>query len=84
MVFSLVDALGKKGIRVPEDIYILGGGDSDFSRHYDPPIPVLIHDIDGLCRTAVENLVTRIEQGEVNSGSGRCVAEIGRTICEAV
>lgn len=84
MVFSLVDALGKKGIRVPEDIYILGGGDSNFSRHYDPPIPVLIHDIDGLCRTAVENLVTRIEQGEVNSGSGRCVAEIGRTICEAV
>lgn len=80
--FSLIQTLSKKGVRVPEDIYILGGGDSDFSRHYDPPLPVLVHDTDVLCRTAAEDLISRIEKGEVNSGSGRCVAEIGRNICE--
>lgn len=84
MVFSLVDTLSKKGIRVPEDIYILGGGDSDFARYYDPPLPVLVHDMDLLCRTAAEDLISRIENGENNSGSGRCVAEIGRSIYEAV
>lgn len=82
MAFSIINTLDQHGVRVPDDIYILGGGDSEFARHYDPPLPVLVHDIDSLCRTAAENLISRIENGETNSGSGECIAEIGRRICE--
>ena len=83
MAFSLIDTLSKKGVRVPEDIYILGGGDSEFSRHYTPPLPVLVHDIETLCTAAAENLISRITRGEFNAGSGQCVAEIGRSIYES-
>ena len=84
MAFSIINTLVRKGIRVPEDIYILGGGDSEFARHYDPPLPVSIHDVKLLCRTAAENLVSRIEAGEQNSGTGKCVAEIGRIISSQI
>ncbi|MBR2372650.1 MAG: LacI family DNA-binding transcriptional regulator [Lentisphaeria bacterium] len=80
--FSMIEELRNFNIKVPADIYLLGGGDSEFCRHLASPLPVLLHDIPRLCRTAAEDLTCRIKQGEHQAGTGRCIAEIGRRIYE--
>lgn len=78
--FAMIEEFRKRGVRVPEDVYLLGGGDSEFCSHLNDPLPVLLHDIPRLCRTAAEDLISRIERGERRTGTGRCVAEIDRKI----
>ncbi len=80
MAFSIIEALRAKGIRIPEDIYMIGGGDSEFCRHLSSPLPVIVHDIREVAAAAAGNLTDRIEQGESMCGTSRCIREIERHI----
>ncbi len=80
MAFSIIEEFRANGIRVPEDVYFLGGGDSEFCQYLHKPLPILIHDIHALAEAAAVDLVTRIERGDTVVGTGRCIAELSRRI----
>ena len=82
MAFVVIEEFRAAGIRVPEDVFILGGGDSAFAGYFHKPLPILVHDASLLCRTAADFLVSKIENGENCTGTGRCVAEIDCAIRE--
>ena len=76
ITFTLVQELQEKGIRIPEDVLIVSGGDSDFYPWFNFPNPVLLHDIEALSRSAANDLINRIEKGEMSCGSGKCITTI--------
>lgn len=76
LAFSIIEAFHAAGVRVPEDVLVVGGGDSDFANWYSHPLPHLIHDIPLLINTAVEDLLQRIERGDHRAGTGRCIKVI--------
>lgn len=80
MAFSMIEEFRANGIRVPEDIYFLGGGDSEFCQYLHTPLPILIHDIHALAEAAAMDLTERIERGDTTVGTGRCITEISRRI----
>ena len=80
ITFSLIQVLQQKGIKVPDDILIVSGGDSDFYPWFDFPNPVLLHDVEALSRSAANDLINRIEKGEMFCGSGKCIATIEQKI----
>lgn len=80
LAFSMIEVFKKKGVRVPEDILLIGGGDSEFCKWLNNPLPVMIHDIEGLAETAAADLVLRIERGDRSVGTGRMVAEFGQSL----
>lgn len=80
MAFSIIEVLRLRGVRVPENIYMIGGGDSEFCRHLASPLPVIVHDIPEVAAAAAADLVRRIELGETICGNSRCVCAIGRHI----
>lgn len=83
MAFVLIEEFRAIGIRVPEDLFILGGGDSAYSAYFHNPLPVLVHNSSLLCKTAADHLIGKIQSGETSVGTGECVAEIDCTFHEA-
>ena len=80
LTFTLIEELRRTGMNVPVAIKLISGGDSEFLRWYDPPIPALTHDPAELARVATDDLVRRIEGKEQVSGQGNCVAVIKQRI----
>jgi LacI family transcriptional regulator len=78
ITFSIVQALQRKGIKIPEDILMVSGGDSDFYQWFNFPTPVLLHDIEALTQSAANDLIERIEKGEQSCGSGKCTISINQ------
>ena len=76
MTFSIIETLRQKGISVPQDLFIVSGGDSEFLKNITDPPPYLIHDIPLLVSTAVKDLIGRIERGDPLSGTERCIGTI--------
>jgi len=72
----LMDAFRRRGIRVPNDILIISGGDSDFLQWLTNPPPALIHDIPLLAKSAIRNITDRIQEGCQDTGTNACVLEI--------
>ncbi len=73
IAFVMIEIFREHGFRVPEDMEIIGGGDSQFSAWYLKPLPVLVHDFRELSQVSCNDLVDRIQNGENHPGSGRCV-----------
>ncbi len=55
-------ALREKGLRVPDDISIVGFDDTNFSAYIDPPLTTLRQDWRAMARLSTEYLVERIEK----------------------
>ncbi len=80
MAFTLIDTLRAGNIAVPDDIFIVSGGDSEFLKNMASPPPYFIHDIPLLVSMAVRDIISRIEDGEQASGNERCVGEIEQSL----
>ncbi|GAA7765879.1 MAG: LacI family transcriptional regulator [Burkholderiaceae bacterium] len=57
---STLRAIAKQGLRVPEDVSVIGIGDTDFAQTYDPPLTVLRTPTDEVAAQAVEMLLSRL------------------------
>jgi LacI family transcriptional regulator len=62
------------GLRVPDDIAIVGGGDYSKSFRNMQNFPVFCHDPAEMAEVSVEALIERIEGGDTTPGSGKCHA----------
>ena len=82
ITFGIYEVFNKFGIKVPDDVLIVSGGDCDFCNLFSPPIPIFIHDCTELAELAAEDLVKRIEAQEKEPGSNKCVGIIDQKIIE--
>jgi DNA-binding LacI/PurR family transcriptional regulator len=58
---GLVEAARERGIRIPEDLLIVAGGDIGVGEHAHPAITTIDYDAKSLGATAVEMLIDQIE-----------------------
>lgn len=59
---------------------IVGGGDSEYARKLEPPMPVFVHDVVKQAEMGAEDLVRRIHAGEISSGTGRSIGVVEQNI----
>jgi LacI family transcriptional regulator len=60
---GVMHALGRRGIRVPEDVAITGFDDVPVARHLHPPLTTIRQPMQELGATAFEVLYSRINAG---------------------
>jgi len=68
MALGLLRAFGEKGIRVPEDVSLVGFDDQPESAYFMPPLTTVRQDFEELGRRCVDAMVGEIEQGADVSG----------------
>ena len=66
MALGAMRALREAGLRVPEDVSIVGFDDIDEAAYFDPPLTTIRQDFDILGRESVEYLVSLIEDPEMS------------------
>ena len=77
IALEIREAFLKKLGRFP---LIVGGGDSEYARKLDPPMPVFVHDVAKQAEMGAEDLVRRIHAGEITPGTGRCIGVVEQNI----
>ena len=82
ITFGIYEVFSKFGIRVPDDVVMISGGDCDFCNLFSPPIPIFVHDSAELAELAAEDLVKRIEAQENRPGENKCVGVVDQKIVE--
>lgn len=60
MLSGILRAIRVRGLRIPEDISVIGAGDSELTELYSPPISVVSWDQAEIGRTAAQLLITRM------------------------
>lgn len=60
MALGAMLALKERGLRIPEDVSIVGVDDIPEAAYFDPPLTTLRNDFEGQGRAAVSQLLTRI------------------------
>ena len=70
MALGALRALREAGLRVPEDVSVVGFDDIPEAAYFDPPLTTVRQDFDVLARESVEYLVSLIEASRA-SGSWR-------------
>ncbi|WP_406517123.1 LacI family DNA-binding transcriptional regulator [Streptomyces sp. NBC_00134] len=68
LALGAVRAARREGLRVPEDISVVGYDDSAFMNCTEPPLTTMRQPIEAMGRAAVELLVTQIQGGSVTPG----------------
>jgi DNA-binding LacI/PurR family transcriptional regulator len=58
---AVVSMLQKRGLKVPEDIAVIGCNDSDFSRYFNPPLATATFHYQELADTATAMLINRMK-----------------------
>lgn len=61
MALGLIHGLGTRGIRVPEDISVVGFDDVPDARHFQPPLTTVRQDFAELGRLSIRTLLARLE-----------------------
>lgn len=64
MALGLIHALAVRGIRVPEDVSVVGFDDLPDARHFLPPLTTVRQDFDALGELAVRRLLEAVGGGE--------------------
>jgi DNA-binding LacI/PurR family transcriptional regulator len=67
MALGLLHGLWTRGIRVPDDIAVVGYDDAPESRHLMPPLTTVRQDFDAVGRAAVEAVLAAIEKRPVEA-----------------
>ncbi|MYR40505.1 substrate-binding domain-containing protein, partial [Streptomyces sp. SID5910] len=65
LALGAVRAARRRGLRVPEDVSVVGYDDSAFMTCTEPPLTTVRQPIEAMGRAAVELLTTRIQGGDV-------------------
>ena len=60
LVVGAISALRERGLRIPDDLSLVGCDDTDLTRLHDPPIDIVSRDLLELGRTAAELLLARL------------------------
>ena len=63
MALGLYHAAYELGLRIPEELSVVGFDDTPEAAHYWPPLTTVLQDFDELGRRSVESLVAEIEGG---------------------
>ncbi|MFG2438172.1 LacI family DNA-binding transcriptional regulator [Streptomyces sp. NPDC048508] len=74
LALGAVRALHDRGLRVPDDIDVVGFDDIEASRYSIPTITTVAPDKEGIARAAVDLLLDRIERPDMGTGSAEHVA----------
>lgn len=65
VAFGLISGLNAGGLRVPEDISVVGFDDIEMSQYYVPPLTTIRQDRQRLGREAANALMARLSRGSV-------------------
>jgi DNA-binding LacI/PurR family transcriptional regulator len=65
MALGVIHGLRENGIRVPEDMSVVGFDDLPMSRHFDPPLTTVRQDFQAVGRKAMEVLQAAIEGRQI-------------------
>ena len=63
MALGAIRAIQDKGLRVPEDISVVGFDGIDYGRYSNPRLATIRQDIEMLARKSVDDLLLRISYG---------------------
>jgi DNA-binding LacI/PurR family transcriptional regulator len=66
MAIGAIRVLAERGIRVPDDVAVVGFDDSPSSRHTHPLLTTVHQPVDEMGREMVRLLIARIEGQEVD------------------
>ncbi|GAB7193491.1 LacI family DNA-binding transcriptional regulator [Kineococcus sp. NUM-3379] len=64
MALGVVEALRAKGLRIPEDVSVVGSDDSALMAHTDPPLTTLRMPVEELAEAAVGALLAQLRGGQ--------------------
>ncbi|MCR2825178.1 LacI family DNA-binding transcriptional regulator [Microbacterium sp. zg.Y909] len=64
MALGAMLALKERGLRIPDDVSVVGVDDIPEAAYFDPPLTTVRNDFDGTGRMAVRRLIARIEHAE--------------------
>jgi LacI family transcriptional regulator len=63
LAIGALSALAKRGLRVPEDVSVVGFDDTELARHASPPLTTMRIYSRDMARSAVKRVLERIEYG---------------------
>ena len=67
MAIGILRALHERGIHVPEEVSVVGFDDVNLSRYTEPPLTTVRQDREEMSSSAVQLLITMIEENGVAS-----------------
>lgn len=72
---AIISMLHKRGLKIPEDVAVIGCNDSDFSRYFDPPLATATFHYEEVADTATRMLINRMK----NTDGKRKIESINMT-----
>ncbi|WP_040168037.1 LacI family DNA-binding transcriptional regulator [Microbacterium gorillae] len=76
MAIGFIAGLHEQGVRVPDDVSVVGVDDAPDSRFYLPSLTTIRLDFEGEGARLMEDLIARIEERDADSGVGFLPAEL--------
>jgi LacI family transcriptional regulator len=82
ILFGVFKAIRMAGLRVPQDVSVIGGDEPNITELFTPPITILDRDIRLFAKTATNFLITRLN-GSVSGPGRRAVLPTRLTVRES-